>query len=473
MHPDRPYFFCGIGGSGMLPLALILRTHGARVLGSDRALDQGRLAEKFAYLRANGIELFPQDGSGVTSRDMILVTSTAVEETIPDVEVAKRLGVRRMLRAELLAELFNQAPNAIGVAGTSGKSTTTAMIGWILHTTGRDPTIMNGAVMKNFISKEAPFASALVGKSDLFVSEVDESDGSIAWFSPRVAVLNNIALDHKSLDELRALFRNFAGKSEIAVLNLDNDETAALAAERARSEVLTYSLVSTKADLFASDIEPMPDGIAFKLSERNAPSSVAVRLRVPGRHNVSNALAAIGAARTAGISLTDIAAALGTFAGVRRRLEIVGSANGINVIDDFAHNPDKIAATLTTLHDFPGRLLVMFQPHGYGPLRLMKDQLIDCFARNMCGDDVLVMPEPVYFGGTTERSVSSIDIVKGVVAKGRDAHVYSDRAQCGEHLVEIARPGDRVVVMGARDDTLSQFAGELLKRFELDRGRNG
>jgi UDP-N-acetylmuramate--alanine ligase len=136
----------------------------------------------------------------------------------------------------------------------------------------------------------------------------------------------------------------------------------------------------------------------------------------------------------------------------------------VTVIDDFAHNPDKIAATLATLHDFPGRLLVMFQPHGFGPLRLMKDQLIECFTNNLHAEDVLIMPEPVYFGGTTDRSVSSIDIVKAVAARGRDAHIYPDRAQCGDKLVEIAKAGDRIVVMGARDDTLSQFAAGLLAR---------
>jgi len=464
MHPNRPYFFCGIGGSGMLPLALILRARGMRVMGSDRALDQGRLKEKFDYLRGNGIALFAQDGSGVTSSDMIVVTSSAVEETVPDVQAARQKGARLMLRAELLAELFNSAPNAIGVAGTSGKSTATAMLGWILHATGRDPTVMNGAVMKNFISAKAPFASALVGNSDLFVSEVDESDGSIAWFSPRVAVLNNIALDHKAMDELRKLFRGFVARAELAILNLDNEETAALAAGRAAKLTLTYSLNNTKADLLAGVIAPLPDGIAFEVSERNAAKAAKVKLRVPGRHNVSNALAAIGAARAAGVTLSESVAALEEFTGVRRRLEIVGSASGVTVIDDFAHNPDKIAATLATLHDFAGRLLVMFQPHGFGPLRLMKDALIACFADSLREDDVLLMPEPVYFGGTTDRSVSSIDIVKGVAARGRAAYVYFDRAELGRRLVELAKSGDRIVVMGARDDTLAQFAGELLKQ---------
>src|SRR5690349_20791002 len=160
MNRDSSYFFCGVGGSGMLPLACILRARGVAVGGSDRALDQGRMADKFDYLRTRGISLFPQDGSGITSADQILVTSAAVEESIPDVQAARRVGVEHITRPQLLAKLFNAAPRSIGVGGTSGKSTTTGMIAWILHQAGRDPTVMNGAVMKNFVTPQAPFASA-------------------------------------------------------------------------------------------------------------------------------------------------------------------------------------------------------------------------------------------------------------------------------------------------------------------------
>ncbi|HEY5338212.1 MAG TPA: Mur ligase domain-containing protein, partial [Rhizomicrobium sp.] len=240
MTLGRPYFFCGVGGSGMLPLALILRARGAAVSGSDRSLDQSRTPEKFAFLRNQGIALFPQDGSGITDPKTIVVASAAVESTIPDVAKAQAIGAALMVRAELLAELFNAAPVSIGVAGTSGKSTTTGMIGWILSALGRDPTVMNGAVMKNFATPDAPFASALVGKSGLFVSEVDESDGSIARYAPHIAVVNNISLDHKSMEELRVLFADFTAKAKIAVLNLDNEETFRLAS-RARNAV-TYSL---------------------------------------------------------------------------------------------------------------------------------------------------------------------------------------------------------------------------------------
>jgi UDP-N-acetylmuramate--alanine ligase len=464
MTDTRPYFFCGVGGSGMLPLALILKAKGLEVAGSDRSLDQGRTAQKFEFLKEHGIALFPQDGSGITSAKQILVASAAVEDTVPDVQAAKRVGAGTMTRAQLLAQLFNAAPTSVGVAGTSGKSTTTGMIGWLLYETNRDPTIMNGAVMPNFVSKDIPFASAVVGEGDIFVSEVDESDGSIAQFNPRIAVLNNIALDHKSLDELRSLFRGFAGKSRVTILNLDNDETAALAMSLPAERTITYSLKDPRANLLGTSLAPTPDGISLEVRDRDSRQTIKLALQVPGNHNAANALAALCAAYAVGVSLSDAAQALGKFRGIRRRLERVGATNDITVIDDFAHNPDKIAATLATLHAFPGRLLVMFQPHGFGPLKLMKDGFIECFAGNLGADDVLLMPEPVYFGGTTDRSVSSVVVVKGVEARGRKAFALPDRPACGEKLLSLAKPGDRIVVMGARDDTLTQFAQELLAK---------
>jgi UDP-N-acetylmuramate--alanine ligase len=468
MERNSLYFFCGIGGSGMLPLALIVQARGHAVAGSDRALDQGRTEAKFESLRAGGISLFPQDGSGVTRPDMVLVASAAVEETVPDVQAAIRLGAKRITRAELLADLFNGAVSAIGVAGTSGKSTTTGMIAWILHRIGRDPTVMNGAVMKNFVTAEAPFASALVGGSELFVAEVDESDGSIAQFTPRVAVLNNIALDHKSLDELRRLFGDFVGKASVAVLNLDNEEVARLASKLPVEKVITYSLTDRRATVWADGITALSDGMAFEVNEGG--QRIFLRLHVPGRHNVANALAAICAVRALGVPLEEATGALAGFSGIRRRLETVGTVHGVTVIDDFAHNPDKIAASLATLHNFPGRLLIMFQPHGFGPLRLMKDAFIQEFARDMDEDDVLIMPDPVYFGGTVDRSVGSANIVSAVQALGRKAFNVAERAACGDKLLELALPGDRIVVMGARDDTLSQFADDLLAKLAKKMG---
>ena len=466
MSDAKSYFFRGIGGSGMLPLALIVHGRGGAVAGSDRSLDQGRLAPKFEVLRARGIELVPQDGSGLTRGDQLLVTSAAIEETVPDVLKAKEVGAERLGRPQLLAQLFNAAETPIAVGGTSGKSTVTGMIGWILHATGRRPTVMNGAVMKNFAAPDALFASALVGEGDAFVSEVDESDGSIALYHPKVAVLNNISLDHKSLDELRHLFGDFAAKAEAVVVNLDDPETRLLAAALRSDQLVSYGFRDPEADLFGSGLVEAPDAITFEASDRRTGASVPVALQIPGLHNAQTAPAAIAAAIEVGVSLADAAQALAGFKGLRRRLERIGKAGGVTVIDDFAHNPDKIAATLRTLHAFPGRLLVLFQPHGYGPLRTMKDELVGTFAQEMSAEDVLIMPDPVYHGGTTNRAVGSGDIVAGVAGFGRHAEHVPDRADAGARLVELAREGDRILVMGARDDTLTAFAEGLLEQLK-------
>jgi UDP-N-acetylmuramate--alanine ligase len=466
MGGQRDYFFCGVGGSGMTPLALIVQARGGRVEGSDRALDQGRNGARFDFLRARGVRLYPQDGSGVNRADQILVTSAAVEDTVPDVQAARRIGARVTTRAQLLAELFNPSVCGIGVAGTSGKSTTTGMIGWILYRAGRNPTIVNGAEMKNFAAPDSGFAAARIGQEEEFVCEIDESDGSIANFAPRIAVVNNISLDHKPIQELRVLFRDFANKAETVVLNLDNAETAALLPDLKSPRVITWSLRAAAADLLAGPPACSPSTIAFPMKVRTTGEVVDVKLNVPGVHNMANALAAFGAASACGVGLEEAATHLASFDGIRRRLEVVGTAREITVIDDFAHNPEKVSATLETVHAFPGRLLVMFQPHGYGPLRLMRDSFVDCFARGLRDEDVLLMPEPVYFGGTVDRSVGSSDLVEDVVRRGRNALALPDRNACGEKLLQLARSGDRIVVMGARDDSLSQFAQDLLERLQ-------
>jgi UDP-N-acetylmuramate--alanine ligase len=457
---DSPVFFSGIGGSGMLPLASIVRAGGARVAGSDRSLDAGRTPQKFDYLRSLGIQLFPQDGSGLQP-GMTLVTSAAVEATVPDVVRAKELGLTHLTRPEFLAQLLNDAQRSVAVGGTSGKSTVTGMIGWILHACHRQPTVMNGAVMKNFVTPSAPFASALVGDPELFVSEVDESDGSIALYRPEIAVLTNVSLDHKEMVELRRLFAGFLLSSRKAVLNLDDPETRALA-EAVPEKVIGYGLDAPNADFKGRDLDLLEDGVAFTLHAEGQQHEV--RLAVPGRHNASNALAAIAAVRALGVRVDEAVAALARFEGLRRRLEVVGKAGGVTVIDDFAHNPDKIAATLATMRAQPGRLLIMFQPHGYGPLAKMGEPLAESLAEGMASDDRLYLPDPVYQGGTVEKSRGSDWLAEELGRHHRHAEHIAERGAIGDALVEEARPGDRILIMGARDDTLIDFARSLVER---------
>ncbi len=459
---DKDYFFCGIGGSGMLPLAVLVKAAGGRVGGSDRALDQGRGAAKFDWLRAQGIAVFPQDGRGVVSAEQVIVASAAIEDSVPDIARAKALDCARLTRAELLAKLFNARTDGIAIGGTSGKSTVTGMIGWILAKTGRDPTIMNGAVMKNFVSDAIPFASARAG-SGPFVTEVDESDGSIALFRPGIAVINNISLDHKTLDELRALFGGFAGVAGTVVWNRDDAETASLIDGFDIADSVSFGF--GEADVRAVAIDEQPVSASFTLCA--ADERIAVTLAVPGRHNIANALAAIAAARAAGVPLAEACGAIESFTGLARRFDVVGSAGDITVIDDFGHNPDKIAATLRTLRAFPGRIIAFFQPHGYGPLAKMGEELAATFADELGPDDRLIVSDPAYFGGTVDRSIGS-EVLTG--ALGERAEHIADRAACGERIVALAQPGDRIVVMGARDDTLGIFARDILAGLAKERG---
>ncbi|NMW31629.1 UDP-N-acetylmuramate--alanine ligase [Altererythrobacter sp. RZ02] len=462
---SRPFFFCGIGGSGMLPLAQILKGRGASVAGSDRSRDQGRTPEKFAALETQGFALFPQDGSGMTSADQILVASAAVEDTVPEVIRANELGCLRMTRAELLSILFNTSGAGIGIAGTSGKSTVTGMLGWILFAAKNDPTVMNGAVMKNFVSKERPFASAIVGGAGPFVSEVDESDGSIALYRPSVGVLLNVSLDHKSMEELRVLFGDFLERSGVAVINADDTEALALLPRAQKA--ITFGIDQDKAQIgvVAGSIADGPVRQAATIIDRHDGSEHPLILNMPGRHNLSNALAAIAGAVAAGVPTAAAVAALAGFEGLSRRFNIIGTSDsGITVIDDFGHNPEKCGATLRTLKSHPGRVIAFFQPHGYGPLRQMGHELAETFAHELGPDDITILCDPVYFGGTVDRSIGSERIIELIEEAGGLADHVAARDDCGKLIASMAKSGDRIVVMGARDDTLTEFAKQLLAK---------
>lgn len=457
----------------MLPLAQILKGRGAIVAGSDRSFDQGRTPEKFAWLDAQGFTLFPQDGSGITDPEQILIASAAVEDTVPEMVRAKELDCTRMTRAQLLSGLFNTAKVGVAIGGTSGKSTVTGMLGWIMQAVGREPTIMNGAVMKNFVTEDSPFASAVVGgpgpdgAGDTFVSEVDESDGSISLYRPAVAVLLNVSLDHKSMEELRALFGAFLAASAVAVINADDPEALALL-PHAKS-ALTFGIDQELAQIgvVPGSIADSPIRQAAMIIDRHDNKTYPLTLNLPGRHNLSNALAAISGAVAAGVPVADAVAALGSFAGLARRFDIIGnSPSGISVIDDFGHNPEKCAATLRTLKQHPGRVIAFFQPHGYGPLRQMGDELAETFARELDDSDVTLMCDPVYFGGTVDRSEGSERIIGLIEKAGGSAEYLPTREECADRIVEIAEPGDRIVIMGARDDTLTVFARGVLGRLD-------
>lgn len=439
------FYFCGVGGNGMSPLARLLVSRGHRVIGSDRSFDLGRNLAFFEQLAKEGIQLVAQDGTEVDSSIDYFIVTRAVEETIPDVQAARQLNLRFLKRPELMQMLFKETEN-VSVAGTSGKSTTTGMIGHILTQKGIDPTVMNGALM---VTTGTNFRN---GSSSVAVFEADESDGydDVVCLCPStVAVLTNISLDHFSVEELRDIFSLYIkNASRAVVLNAECPHSMTL--RSLHPNVVTFGL--EKGDINAS--------------------SVPLALQVPGDHNILNALAAIAACEAFGVDRGDAAKCLTSFRGIHRRLETVGSTRGISVIDDFASNPGKIAATLHTLKGIYSRLAVVFQPHGFYPAKMMREGYKETFEKFLSPNDILLMPEIFYVGGSHNvvdgkiipiaRDISSENLIQDVHEKLPNSFYFKERADIVPFLAQHAQPGDAIVVMGSRDETLPDFAHSIL-----------
>jgi UDP-N-acetylmuramate--alanine ligase len=262
--------------------------------------------------------------------------------------------------------------------------------------------------------------------------------------------------------ELRQLFAGFLNAAKKAVLNLDDPETRILADAVPSEKLIGYGFDSPGARFMGKDLKLHANASEFALEVGGVRHDVC--LPVPGRHNASNALAALAACVSLGVRVEDAVNALARFEGLKRRLETVGEAAGVTVIDDFAHNPDKISATVAALRAQPGRLLIMFQPHGYGPLTKMGEPLAESLADGMTEDDRLYLPDPVYQGGTVDKSRGSDWLAAEVERHGKHASHIPGRAKIGDTLIAEARPSDRILIMGARDDTLIEFAQDLVKR---------
>ncbi|HHT9121135.1 MAG TPA: UDP-N-acetylmuramate--L-alanine ligase [Candidatus Hypogeohydataceae bacterium YC41] len=452
------YHLVGLGGSGMSPLAQLLRARGHRVSGSDRNLDRGLNQTLFQQLSSLGVACFPQDGSGVSESTSMVVISSAIEEDNQDIKKAGELGIPIIQRASLLAILFNER-HGIAIAGTNGKTTVTGMITCIMDRAGLDPTAVVGGYMKNYVSEARP-GNFRVGQSDIMCIEADESDGTLAYYRPTLGVVTSISKDHKPLEALMGLFLIFLQNSRRLVINIDcpilNKVKLPL------KETLTYGL-GEKANIRATEIIYKSWGSGFRVG------GVDFELKVPGRHNVMNALAAIAACSLESITLEKAAEALREFQGIKRRLDLAGEAHGIKVIDDFGHNPDKIRAALETVKQGCERVFVVYQPHGFGPTKFMKEELIEVFSKTISKEDVLFMPEILYMGGTAKKDISSQMLVKELVKGGVNAYYFRERKHILGPLIAEARPGDTILVMGARDETLTDFCQEILARLR----RNG
>jgi UDP-N-acetylmuramate--alanine ligase len=451
------YHFVGIGGSGMSSLAQVIKSKGNEVTGSDRSHDRALNQELFRSLQDQGIKLFPQDGSGVTENTDYVVVSTAIEESNPDIKKARSLTILILHRAKLLAEIFNPS-FGIAVGGTSGKSTVTGMISVILEQAGLDPTVINGGVINAF-QGEKWLGNARLGSGNMMVIETDESDGSIVNFSPEVGIITNISRDHKDISELLPLFETFA-QSIKGCLVINSDCPLASKIRPQDKKIITYGLTDG-ADIKADNIKMNAASSQFQVN------GIPFHLFLPGQHNISNALAALTIGTCLDLDPHLMKTALEKFRGIKRRLEFMGSSNGIAVFDDFSHNPAKISSAIETLRMAGTRLIIVFQPHGYGPTRFLLKELAEVFNQSLLPSDHLLLLNIYDAGGTAERTISSLDLLKRV--KGPAASYAASREEAISEVRKIAQAGDVVAVMGARDDTLSSFARKLLNAVQGDK----
>lgn len=445
------YFFCGIGGIGMNPLAFLLKDKGHIVVGSDRGYN-GKANGVFYDILAAGIDLYPQDGSGIDNSIDYFVVSTAVEKTVPDYKKALDLGIKVIERPNLLADIINNAKSSIAVGGTSGKTTTTGIVGYLLKSLKKDPLIINGGVMLNY-------DKSYVFGENTAVAEADESNGTIELYNPTYSIITNITLDHKSLDELYILFSDFASKTkEKVVVNADNELCYKLAKNSGKDKIFTFGINNEKADFNAYNIKLSATSSSFSLN------NVEFTIQMAGIHNIQNALAAIAILYLQGIKLEDMAKTLSSFMGIKRRMEHIGEVRGINIIDDFAHNPDKITSAIRAVKPYvKGKLITIFQPHGFSPTKMMKEGYIAAFSSNLDKKDVVIMPEIYYAGGQVTRDISSNDLIIAIKNNGIKAEFFSSRKEIPDFIKEIANPLDTILIMGARDMTLNDFAKELFK----------
>lgn len=446
--------FCGISGSGMSSLAQILKLAGHIIQGSDRNFDLHRDEQSRSALEKFGIKIFPQDGSGITNDLDFVCASTAVEDTILDIKAAKDKGIAIKTRPQLLGEIFNAYKCGIAIGGTSGKTTTTAMIGYILDKAGKLPCMINGGLLRDY-EDIYPIPNIIYNKGDICVVEADESNGSIELYNPYIAIVNNISQDHKSLSELSELFQHFADHTSHAVIINDDYD---LCRQLKHSNLITFSLSNPQANFFASNLKSLPHGTQYDFAGKT------FTLNLIGEFNVSNALAAIAACQQMGVDKYIAAEILQSFHGTKRRMEVIGQENNITVIDDFAHNPDKVRASVKALRQYSGRLIIMFQPHGFSPMRSLGKEIMQEFHNYLNPDDIFIMPEIFFVGGSVTKDISSADLIAYIKSLGRqNAYFVDDKAAAEKLILSLTQPNDRIVIMGARDNMLTTTCFNILK----------
>ena len=455
----RKIHFVGIGGAGMSPLAKVLVELGYEVSGSDRA--DSEIIQKLRELGA--VIYMGQDGEHVRGVDAIVV-STAIPYDNPEVLAAGQLGIPKLHRSDINAALVNSR-KGIAVAGAHGKTTTTSMLGVALEHAGISPTIIIGGEVADLGT------NAKLGKGEYLVSEADESDGSFLKLKPHIAVVTNVENDHMdhygTMDNIRAAFRQFIENVDketgYAVLCFENENLRNIAKQVDR-RYISYA-IDESADYQAANIETNGAGISFDVMHEGK-NLGHVALNIPGRHNVLDAMATIVTGISIGLTVEQMAAGLAQFHGAKRRFQTKGRAQGVWVVDDYAHHPTEIATTLRAAKQTkPKRLICVFQPHRYSRTKLLHEE----FGKAFSDADLLILTDIYAAGEAPIEGIDGSTILKEIAkATGQDVTYLQAREDIAPYLSSRVREGDLVITMGAGD--IYRTAEELTILLEQEKG---
>ena len=466
----------------MSAIAQYLKAAGNSVAGSDRQFVLGEQNESRAALEAEGIICYEQGVGGISVDVDCVVVSTAIEDTVPEVQQAKALNKRIIKRSALLAEIVT-TKKTVAVGGTSGKSTTTAMLFEILHEAGLKPSVIGGAGLSRLI-KEGKIGNAAFGEGEWLIIEADESDGSIVQYHPEIGLLLNIDKDHQEMDELMNLFNIFKTNSRYFITNLTYPLSASLSSGspfdfRCSNQLtvdgyqLTVNSQPTTDNSHPTIDNSQPSTVNIlspsNFHQHGAQISFEVRgqkfeINTPGRHSMENAMGAIAAASLIGVDLKTCSIALKNYEGIYRRHQVYGQKNGVILVDDFAHNPVKCARSMEACQPFAEKLIAWFQPHGYGPTRFLRNDFVEELSKVVRPQDEIWMSEIYFAGGTAIKDISAEDLINDLKLKGVNAFFVSDRNQ----LLDTMRPhftsSTTLLLMGARDPSLGDFAKEVWEK---------
>jgi UDP-N-acetylmuramate--alanine ligase len=438
-------FFSGIAGSGMSAIACFMADKGHAVTGSDRSLDNNPAHPLYKNFTLKGITLVPQDGNGINPSFDFVVFSTAVEHDMPEFIRATSMRIPVKTRPEYLAEISADF-RTVAVAGTSGKSTAAGMLAFLMNGLELKPIFIGGGRVKQFKTETRP-GNYLTGGSDILIIEACESDGTITKYEPERLILLNLQFDHHSIETTAELFKNIIDSTkELIIINSDDRNLQKIM----KKDIITFS-IDFPSKYRAMDISFEPFSTSFSLN------GIRFSLNLPGKYNLYNALSCIALLSEMEIPLNSIAGLLHDFEGIERRFDVHLNNGKYLVIDDYAHNPHKISSLMTAMKNIRKRICYVFQPHGYGPTRMMKTEYIAAFAQNLDDSDHLVLLPIFYAGGTAKKNISSHDLADGIRDKGKSVQVIEER----EKILEMLHRWDTYVIFGARDETLSDFARKI------------